>query len=111
MLRKSRLRPVTIRRPRTGCGGNAFEAEGQAAQADVQPMSGTAAAQMYGLRPSEMRQLLAAEGCELLPGYGVCVDVAADAEPDFRVVYVAEWARHVLAHLRYIPEAERGADE
>lgn len=105
------MRGVWVKRPLAGYAGNAFAAEGHLLEAVVQPMSGTATAQMYGLQPSELRQMLCSKDADLLLGDGLCVEVDGQAEPDFRVVYVAEWARHVVAHLRYIPEGERGADE
>lgn len=111
MLKRSVKRAVWVKRPRKGHAGNAFETEGKLLEATVQPMSGTATVQMYGLQPSEMRLLLCQKCGEMRLGDGVCVEAAANAEPDFRVMYAAEWERHGVAHLRYIPEGERGADE
>lgn len=110
-LRRRTRQTVTVKRPLLGYGGNAFEAEGHTLKAAVQPMSGTATAEMYGLQPGQTRLLLCHRDAELRLGDGVCVDVEAQAEPDFRVIYMATWAWHVAAHLRYIPEQERGVDE
>ena len=79
--------------------------------ADVQPMRGDMPQRMYGLEPSQMRRMLCAAGVGLQAGQGVCVDVSPEADPDFRVVYAAGWLTHTDAHLKYIPEAERGTDE
>lgn len=111
MLTRARMRPVALKRPLERRGGNAFETDYATVEADVQPMNGTAAAQMYGLRPDEMRLMLFAPGTDVQRDMGACVDVEAAADPDYRVLYVAWWARHGVAHLKYIPEAERGADE
>ena len=104
------MRPVTVKRPVPGHGGSAFEAQGAAVRADVQPMSGDMALRMYGLEPGDMRRFLADVETDIRPGDGVCVDVGADGAPDFRAVYVAKWTRHTEAHLRFIPPAQRGMD-
>lgn len=111
MLAQKYLRNVTVKKPRPGYGGNAFEATGQALQAVVQPMSGDMTAKVYGLEPSQMRRMLCPLPAEIQMGDGVCVDVAADADPDFRVVYAAAWTRHLDIHLRFIPPAQRGAED
>lgn len=111
MLNRSKRQNVTIRRPRPAVPGNAFEASGLTVSARVLPMSGTATSQMYGLEPSQMRLMMCDKGVDVRQGDGACVDVGASDEPDFRVVYVANWTRHCVAHLKYIPLADRGADE
>ena len=77
--------------------------------ATVQPLTGTTAAQMYGERLSMTKLLLAAPDAVIEVGMGVCVDVAPSQPPDYRVVYVAGWSQHTVAHIRYIPETERAA--
>lgn len=111
MLAQRYLRTVTVKMPRPGYGGNAFEATGHTLQAAVQPMSGELSARAYGLEPSQMRRMLCHLPAEIQAGDGVCVEVAAEADPDYRVVYAAAWTRHVDIHLRYIPPPQRGADE
>ena len=111
MLQRSRMRMVCVKAPLKGYGGYAFEREGRKLLASVQPMSGDIAQRMYGAESSQMRRLLCASGAKLREGDGVCVDVPPDAEPDFRVVYAPPWRKHVDAHLRLIPEQERGRDE
>ncbi len=111
MLSRKRLRCVCVKAPVQGHGGHAFAPVGRTMDADIQPMSGDLSQRMYGLTPSQMRRMICAAGALLCEGDGVCVEVPADAEPDFRVVYTARWGTHTDAHLRFIPEAERGADE
>lgn len=110
-LQRSRQQTYTIRPPTKGVQGNAFGAEGYELTATIQPMSGTAAAQMYGLQPSQMRLMLFAPDDRVRKDHGVCVDVTPDADPDYRIIYVEQWLKHGRAHLKYIPEGERGADE
>ena len=110
-MQQESLREYPRRKPKVGVPGNAFESEGDIIRANIQPMSGTAAAQAYGLQPSQMRLLLALPDCDIAEDDGLCVQVDADAEPDFRVIYVERWRRNVRAYLRLIPEAERGGDE
>lgn len=111
MLSRVRQRTYTIRPPTKGVQGNAFDLDGYTLAATIQPMSGTATAQMYGLEPSQMRLMLFATDERVKMGQGVCVDVDSVDDPDYRIIYVEQWRRHSRAHLRYIPVGERGADE
>ncbi|MEG1776470.1 MAG: hypothetical protein RR367_08175 [Clostridia bacterium] len=108
---RTRQRRVTVKRALAGRGGNAFEAQGTELLAHVQPMNGTAAARAYGLQAGEMRLMLTRPDAAVKRGDGVCVDVAATAEPDFRAIYAERWHGHTAVHLRWIPEEERGTDE
>ena len=91
--------------------GNAYAEVYDTITASIQPMSGTATAQAYGLQPSQMRLLLALPDCDLENGDGLCVEVPATENPDFRVIHPPErWARHVRVHLQWIPDDQRGAD-
>ena len=110
MLQRARMRAVCVKQPLPGHGGHAFAAEGTTLLADVQPMSVDMPQRMYGLEPGQMRRVLCERDAPILPGDGVCVEVPPESEPDFRVVYAAKWSRHTDVHLRFIPEAERGAD-
>ena len=53
----------------------------------VQPLRGALARQMYGQEPEQMRLMLCGLCASPAAGAGVCVDVAPDAAPDFRVVW------------------------
>jgi hypothetical protein len=75
----------------------------------LQPLMGQFNAQIYGAQITKMLLLLTNEPTSLLPeGAGVCVDVAIDAPPDYRVVSSKTWARHTVAHLDLVPEGARG---
>lgn len=110
-LRERDKQEITVKAPRPGYGGNAFEAAGEALKAVVRPLNGTVSAQQYGLLPSEMRLLLLESGAAIERGMGVCVDAGEGDDPDYRVEYVAQWPQHAEAHLRYIPPGQRGAQE
>lgn len=110
MLCRRWQREVVIRPPDLGRGGNAFLPEGRAVAACVQPLRGALARQMYGQEPEQMRLMLCGLCASPAAGDGVCVDVAPDADPDFRVVWAARWPGHWEAHLSWIPPAERGPD-
>lgn len=111
MLARKSLRPVTVKKPRKGYGMYAFEKDGKEIYGAVQPMSGDLAAKAYGAEPSLMLRMLCWFPAEIQKGDGVCVDVAADADPDYVVVHAPRWSQHVDVHLKFIPEAKRGADE
>ena len=81
-----------------------------AVAACVQPLRGALARRMYGQEPEQMRLMLCGLCVSPAAGDGVCVDVAPDADPDFRVVWAARWPGHWEAHLQLIPPAERGPD-
>ena len=104
-------RAYPVKKALPGVQGNAFEDAQKTIMGTVQPLTGTAAAQLYGLELSRMLLLLCGPKPLLHEGEGLCVDVAADAEPDYRVMYVERWPRHQRAHLKWIPEGDRGADE
>lgn len=110
-MQRSSQRALTVKKARPGVPGNAFEAVGTGLTATVQPLTGSAAAQLYGLELSRMLLLLCGPETTLCEGDGLCVDAAAGGEPDYRVTYVERWPRHQRAHLKWIPEDDRGADE
>lgn len=110
-MQRSSQRRLTVKKACPGVPGNAFEAAGTALTGTVQPLTGSAAAQLYGLEMSRMMLLLCGPEIPLSEGDGLCVNAAADAEPDYRVLYVERWPRHQRAHLKWIPEDDRGADE
>ena len=110
-MQRSSQRALTVKKARPDVPGNAFEAAGTALTATVQPLTGSAAAQLYGLELSRMLLILCGPETPLCEGDGLCVDAAAVAAPDYRVTYVERWPRHQRAHLKWIPEDDRGADE
>lgn len=105
MLAQKSLRNVAIKRPVEA--GEGYQDVYQLIQATIQPLTGAMAAQMYGQRLGETRLLLTLPDVDLEAGMGVCVDVPVDAWPDWRVVYVARWSKHAVAHIQCIPLWER----
>jgi hypothetical protein len=104
-LAQKYLRRIALKQPREA--GEGYREEYRIALASIQPLSGAMAAQMYGDRLQEVRLLLTQPETELTVGMGVCVDAQPEDWPDWRVVYVAGWPRHTLAHIRFIPPWER----
>lgn len=111
MLCRAWQREVFIYPPAPGRGGNAFSPQGRRTAACVQPLRGELSQRLYGLEAEHMRLMLCGLCGEPRAGDGVCVEAAQGEPPDFRVVYAARWPGHWEAHLRRIPEAERGADK
>lgn len=106
-LRKSAMRSMAVKHPIDSKTGDGYEDAYQPLLGSLQPLSGSLVAQMYGERLRNMRLLLAAPAAPVNEGDGVCVDVPGEESPDFKVVYVARWSRHLVVHLEYIPEGER----
>ena len=110
-LALSRMQTVALRRRKQVIrdDDSGYENEATPLSATVQPLTGYTAAQMYGERLNMTKLLLAAPDAVIDVGMGVCVDVPPSQPPDYSVVYVAGWSQHTVAHIRYIPEAERAA--
>lgn len=92
--------------------GNPIKGWGTAVefQANVQPASGRLSTQMYGERVTYMKSLkyqgdLFVEAKN--EGDGVCVNVAADHDPDYRIVSIETWSTHQNI---LIERLERGTD-
>ena len=111
MLCRAWQQEVFIYPPAPGRGGNAFSPQGRRTAACVQPLRGELSQRLYGLEAEHWRLLRGGVGGVRRAGEGVGGAAAQGEPPDFRVVYAARWPGHWEAHLRRIPEAERGADE
>ena len=84
--------------------GGGYAKAGEAHDVSVQPFSGGTAAQMYGEKASAMLLVYAPLTVPFGEGAGVCVDVAGDKEPDYKVVYAPRWAGHMVMHLERLPK-------
>ena len=62
---------------------------------------------MYGVNTRGMKVLYYEEPDVLKAGMGACLDVAADAPCDYRIIGVESWDGHDRAYLERIPEARR----
>ena len=79
-----------------------------ALRAVCQPAAGALDAQIYGRRVKAMYTLFF-DGLEpVRPGDGLCIHVAAQAHPDYRVIAVQGWD-HQRADAELIPMEQRGA--
>ena len=110
-LQKSRLRDIAVHQAVNSVRKDVtkYNAEYGTLSVTLQPLEGQLHATMYGARITKMLLLLTDTPTSLLPeGAGVCVDAAADALPDYRVVSSKTWARHTVAHLDMVPEGKRG---
>lgn len=106
-LREASKQQVTIRSPVESANEDVYAwGDGTDIRAVVQPLSGGLERQRWGDRAATM-QLMLYDGPENLElGMGVCVDVAADAPCDWRVVELEKWD-HQRATLEWIPEGNR----
>lgn len=107
MQRKRQITVTLRKRVRAVRDDKSCYGEGMPIVATVQPLNGVMAAQMYGDRLGMTKLLLTDPGSPIVEGMGACVDVPPEAEPDYKVMYVAGWAKHTVAHIQFIPEEER----
>lgn len=108
-LQRKRMQVVYLKRKTTSVRADKARYEETYTEASVslQPLSGAVAAQMYGKEIDRMLLLLADPDLTIEEDMGVCVDAAASEAPDYEVVYTAHWAKHTVAHIRYIPMGKR----
>ncbi|MFD1431229.1 hypothetical protein [Lacticaseibacillus yichunensis] len=81
-----------------------------AIEANVQPASGQLNASIYGERLAYMKNLKLQSDSVIEnrdEGCGVCLDVEADAEPDYTIVSISTFATHKNV---LIERLERGGD-
>src|SRR5665648_414541 len=94
-LRERDLRPVNIRARTPGADdeGSVLEGYGVAyeVKASVQPLSGSAAAASYGENIKYMLSMRVNDLGSIKEKDGVCVNVAADADPDYEVDTIKTW--------------------
>ena len=110
-LQRSRTRPVYIHQALDSVDNDiaSFNASYSTLRVAIQPLDDQLSAQVYGERMEDMRLLLTNKPTTLLPkGTGVCVDVAADALPDYRVVSSKPWFTHTRVILKWYAEGNRG---
>ena len=110
-LQRSRTRTVAIHQIVDDVDKDTpkFNANYDTLSVSLQPLESQITAQIYGARVSKMLLLLTNQPTALLPeGAGVCVDVAVNAAPDYRVVSSQTWARHTVAHIEWVPDGMRG---
>lgn len=77
----------------------AFEMQGQAVKACIQPLSGSAEAKLYGEKATRMLLMLTRADVDIQRGMGVCVS-SADGACAYRVAEPPQrWRGHVKAVL------------
>ena len=110
-LQRSRMRDVAVHQVLASIRKDVvkYNPAYETLSVSLQPLEGQLNATIYGAQLNRMLLLLTNEPTALLPeGAGVCVDVAINALPDYRVVSSKTWARHTAAHLDLVPEGRRG---
>ncbi|GGA31744.1 hypothetical protein [Psychrobacillus lasiicapitis] len=106
-LRQRDLKPYTVkgRIPKEDSDGTTYEdweEEGHIIQANIQPAGGRLMAEMYGERLAYMLSAYVESGTDLKETDGVCVYVAPDQNPDYKVVASPPWSSHSVVSLEAI---------
>lgn len=107
-LREADKRPVTVKRPGAELDDLYTWGAGKEIRAVIQPLTGTAAAQIYGETRSQARLMLYDGPEKLEAGMGVCVDVDGGASCDYRIAEPPQVWSHQRAVLEWIKEGRRG---
>ncbi len=71
-------------------------------KANVQPAGGRMMAELYGERLVYMLTAYAELGTDIKESDGVCVYVASDLEPDYKVVAIRRWNTHHVIDLEKV---------
>lgn len=95
-LRQRDLRTVTVKKflPLQDSDGTAYsgyEETGAEIKASIQPAGGKLMAEMYGQKLAYMKTMRCEGTIDIVEGDGVCVDVPATEEPDYRIIAVSPW--------------------
>lgn len=107
-MRKSSLKTYHVKKREVlkNNEGSSYEGYGDPFpfQADISPMQGRIQAEIYGERMAYMLKMIS----EIIPiqeGDGVCVDVEASADPDYRIVSIKRYPN--IYHAYMICELEK----
>ena len=65
---------------------------------DIQPVTSTLTAEMYGERVNSIRVGYTADK-DIKESDGVCVEVGAESDPDYVVIGVKKWTAHTVIDL------------
>lgn len=105
-LMESRKQTLTLRLRAGGTDVPAW-GPGISLRTVVQPLTGSLAAQMYGLKVQTMRLMLYDGGIPLGIGMGVCLEVSGTDPCDYQIIDAQAWAGHQRATLEWIPPGRR----
>ncbi|MEC1177621.1 hypothetical protein P9B03_03920 [Metasolibacillus meyeri] len=71
-------------------------------QANVQPVGGKMHVEMYGAKIKYMLVAYAETVDDLTENDGLCIYVAADKDPDYKVVAIRPWYAHFVIDLERV---------
>lgn len=106
-LRQRDLKPYTVYRRSivTEPDGTTYEESdlvGYVIHANIQPAGGKVMSVMYGERLAYMLTAYVETNTIIQELYGVCVYVASDAKPDYKVVAIRRWNTHYVVDLEKV---------
>lgn len=106
-LKQSDLKPFTVKRriivkEPDGTTYEEMDPIGHIIRANVQPAGGRTLIEMYGERLAYMLTAYAESDTDILEADGVCVYVAPDKEPDYKVVAIRRWNTHYVIDLEKV---------
>lgn len=90
------LKSKTVITDKEGGKYPGYSAEAKEINANIWPASGKLQAEMYGLRINNILNMLYDEDVLITEGDGICVYVASDKEPDYKVI-----SKKVYSHGAY----------
>ncbi|MBE1554802.1 uncharacterized protein (UPF0248 family) [Filibacter limicola] len=94
-------RKVVVKEP-DGTTYEDVDPVGHTVQANVQPAGGKALIEIYGERLAYMLTAYIELGNDIQETDGVCIYVAPDAIPDYRVVAIRRWNTHWVIDLEKV---------
>lgn len=100
-LRQRDLKPYTVKtrvveKEPDGTTSEGWNPSGSLIHANIRPAGGKVMADMYGERLAYMLSAYAEPDTVIQESDGVCVFVAADNLPDYKVVAVRRWSHTVI---------------
>ena len=89
------LKPKKVVTDNEGGKYPGYSSEAKEIKANVWPASGKLQAEMYGLRINNILNMLYDGDIDITEGDGLCVYVASDKEPDYKVISKKEYSHGV----------------
>lgn len=79
-----------------------YEEVGTIIKANIQPAGGKIAAEIYGERLKYMLTMYCENNVDIKEADGICVNVEATEEPDYKVVAVKQYNTHKVVDLEKV---------